>query len=110
MEKASCGEKVGQKGVFGESVASGFSGVEEQTLRGQSRNGLSKNTLVKKCVFTQRPPNFRGYQTMLGTQDVLLGMVKKALRSSQNCSQSSGVSGKSPWAGKNANGTDPEIE
>ena len=50
--KASCGETVVQKCVFGESVSTlppqGQSGpfrrIEGQTLRGQRRNGLSKNT------------------------------------------------------------------
>ena len=49
-EKASCGETVVQKGVFGESVSSlrpqGLLVKHLKTSRAQRRNGLSKNTLL----------------------------------------------------------------
>ena len=70
-EKASCGKTVVQKGVFGESVSSlpskGFQVFEEQTLRGQRRNGLSTNTLLDNRFSARRllrsfgaPPSSEG--------------------------------------------------
>ena len=53
-EKASRGETV-QKGVYGESVSSLPSGVlESKPLRGQRRNGLSKNTLLDNHFSARR--------------------------------------------------------
>ena len=60
--KASCAETVVQKGVFGESVFYSaplrFSGLRRcfkgQTLRGQRRNGLSKNTLLDNRFCARR--------------------------------------------------------
>ena len=57
-EKASCGETVVQKGIFGESVSSlppsGLLLKHLKALRGQRRNGLSKNTLLDDCFSAPR--------------------------------------------------------